>query len=594
MTLSLRGVITTKQSSYGGRFALLAMTFVFLFLLFFSTPVFAEEKFGQKFGMAMVGAPKYNTDSTHLDYANPDAPKGGTLKQSATGSFDTLNPYNIKGRAAAGLSPANNLTTDKLMIRVWDEPFSLYPMIAKSVDIPDDRSSITFNLNPAARFHDSTPITTDDVLFSFEILREHGRPNMRRIYKMATPTVIDKQSIRFDLNEERDRETVMIMAMMPVLSKAYWQDKEFDKTTLEAPLGSGPYKITSAEAGKNIIFERVKDYWAKDLLANKGHHNFDKIIYDYYRDDTVAFESFKKGDLHLRREWDAGNWNSLYKFDAINDGDVLKQEIKHGRPGKTRGFIFNTRRAPFDDIRVRQALNLFFDFDWMNKNLFYGQYERINSFYQGTDLARAVTPQETKNVRQKMREGNELLKQAGWIIKDGKRVHEKTDEAMSFEILISNPSDEKIALSLTRSLKKMGIDANVRILDSAAYRGRLNDYSFDMILHYWHSTLSPGTEQYLYWSCEAKDQPSRWNYAGICDPGIDKLAKAIPTARTRQELAENTARLDDLLWQGQYLIPLYRNPTDFVAYWKTLKRPETTPLYGIVTETWWMDDTPTP
>ncbi len=568
--------------------------FLTIVLLVFSSAVFAEEKFDQKFGMAMVGAPKYNTDSTHLDYANPDAPKGGTLKQSATGSFDTLNPYNIKGRAAAGLSPANNLTTDKLMIRVWDEPFSLYPMIAKSVDVPDDRSSITFNLNPSARFHDGTAITTDDVLFSFEILREHGRPNMRRIYSMATPTVKDKHIIRFDLNEERDRETVMIMAMMPVLSKAYWQDKEFDKTTLEAPLGSGPYKITSAEAGKNIIFERVKDYWAKDLLANKGHHNFDKIIYDYYRDDTVAFESFKKGDLHLRREWDAGNWNSLYKFEAIDDGNVLKQEIKHGRPGKTRGFIFNTRRAPFDDIRVRQALNLFFDFDWMNKNLFYGQYERINSFYQGTDLARTVTLQELKNSRQKMREGNGLLKQAGWIIKDGKRVNEKTGETMSFEILINNPSDEKIALSLTRSLKKMGIDANVRILDSAAYRGRLNDYSFDMILHYWHSTLSPGTEQYLYWSCEAKDQASQWNYAGICNPKIDRLAKAVPTARTRQELAENTARLDDLLWQGQYLIPLYRNPTDFVAYWKPLKRPETTPLYGIVTETWWMDDTSAP
>ena len=230
----------------------------------------------------------------------------------------------------------------------------------------------------------------------------------------------------------------------------------------------------------------------------------------------------------------------------------------------------------------------------MNKNLFYGQYERINSFYQGTDLARIVTPQTSKNLRQKMREGNELLKQAGWVIKEGKRVHEKTGNVMNFEILINSPSDEKIALSLTRSLKKMGIDANVRVLDSAAYRGRLKEYNYDMILHYWHSTLSPGTEQYLYWSCEAKDQPSQWNYAGICDPEIDRLAKAIPTARTRQELAENTARLDDLLWQGQYLIPLYRNPTDFVAYWKTLKRPETTPLYGIVTETWWMDDAPIP
>ena len=262
MTLSLRGVITTKQSIFLDRFAFLAMTFVFLFLLFSSAPAFANEKFG----MAMVGAPKYNVDNTHLDYANPNAPKGGTLKQSATGSFDTLNPYNIKGRAAAGV----NLVTDKLMIRVWDEPFTLYPMIAKSVDAPDDRSSITFNLNPKARFHDGTPITTDDVLFSFETLREFGRPNMRRIYKMATPTVTNKQTIRFDLNEERDRETVMIMAMMPVLSRAYWQGKDFDKTTLEAPLGSGPYEIPSAPGGKKILVnvhcECSEAYVSKSLL----------------------------------------------------------------------------------------------------------------------------------------------------------------------------------------------------------------------------------------------------------------------------------------------------------------------------------------
>ena len=536
------------------------------------------------FGLAMVGAPKYDETSTHLSYANPDAPKGGILKQAGSGSFDTLNPYSIKGKAPQGM----NLITDRLMSRVWDEPFTMYPMIAQSVKVPDDRSFITFHLNPEARFHDGTPITTDDILFSFETLKEFGRPNMRRIYKMATPQIIDKHSIRFDLNDERDRETVMIMAMMPVLSKAYWSGKEFDKTTLEAPLGSGPYKIISAEPGKRIEYARVKDYWAKDSLVNKGHHNFDKIIYDYYRDDTVAFESFKKGDLHVRREWDAGNWNAMYDFPALDKGDVIKKELEHGRPDKVRGFIFNTRRAPFNDIGVRKALNEFFDFDWMNKNLFYGQYKRIDSFFPNTDLARKIETPEPKTMRQKLRKGNKLLEDAGWIIKDGKRVHKDTNEVMSFEIILDNPSDEKIALSLTRSLKKMGIDANVRVLDSAAYRGRLQDYNFDMILYYWHSTLSPGTEQYLYWSCEAKDQPSRWNYAGICDPEIDDLAKSIPFAKSREELAQKTAKLDERLWEGQYLIPLYHNPTDFVAYWKPLQHPENNPLYGMVIETWWM------
>jgi ABC-type oligopeptide transport system substrate-binding subunit len=550
---------------------------LFLILLALSLPFSAQAT--EQFGIAMVGAPKYNAQSTHLDYVNPDAPKGGILKQSATGSFDTLNPYNIKGRAAQGL----NLTTDRLMARVWDEPFTLYPLIAKKIDVPEDRSEITFTLNPKARFHDGSPITTEDVLFTYKTLKEKGRPNQRRIYKMATPTVVDKHTIKFTLGEGHDRETAMIFGLMPVLSKAYWKDKEFDKTTLEAPLGSGPYKIQSAEAGKRIVYERVEDYWAQDLLPNKGHHNFDEIIYEYYRDDTVALESFKKGDLSIRREWDAGNWNAQYDFDAI------KEEIKHGRAEKVRGFIFNTRRSPFDDIKVRHALNNFFDFDWMNKNLFYGAYEQVNSFYPNTYLSYKKKEGDKLSLRERMREGNKLLKEAGWAVKDGKRVHEETGEVMVFDILLDNPSDEKIALALTRSLKKMGIEANVRVLDSAAYRARLNDYDFDMILHYWHSTLSPGTEQYLYWSCEAAETQAQWNYAGICDTQIDALAKSIPTAKTREELIQNTQKLDQKLQNAALMIPLYYNPVDYVAYREPLKRPETTPLYGMVIETWWMD-----
>ena len=555
-------------------------------LLFFTAPAWADEKFG----MAMVGKPKYNTESTHLDYANPDAPKGGVLKQAAIGSFDTLNPYSIKGRAAQGL----NLVTDRLMARVWDEPFTMYPLIAESINVPEDRSSVTFNLNPEAKFHDGSPITVDDVLFSFETLKKEGRPNQRRIYKLATATIIDKDSIQFKFGDGYDRETAMIFMLMPILSKQYWTGKTFDKTTLDPPLGSGPYKIAQAEPGKRIIFERIPDYWAKDLLTNKGHHNFDKIIYDYYRDDTVAFESFKTRDLNLRREWDAGSWNNAYDFPALKDGRAVKKEIKHGRPDRVRGFIFNTRRAPFDDIKVRQALNLLFDFDWMNKNLFYGQYKQINSYYPNTDLARIPDLQEKQDRRVRLRQANTLFKEAGWIIKDGKRTHEQTGDLMNFEILLDDPGNEKIALSLTRALKKMGIAANVRVLDSAAYRGRLTDYDFDMTLYYWHSTLSPGTEQYLYWSCEAADQPSRWNYAGICDPEIDALAQSIPTAKSRAELVQKTQALDEKLWKAQLMIPLYYNPKDFVSYWKPLKHPETTPLYGMVVETWWMDPSSAP
>lgn len=537
------------------------------------------------FGLAMVGAPKYTAEDTHLDYANPDAPKGGTLRQASIGTFDTLNPFTIKGKAADGL----NLVYDKLMARVWDEPFTMYPLIAERVDVPEDRSSITFHLNPKAVFHDGTPITADDVLFSYETLKEHGRPNQRRIYKLATPKILGERAIKFSFGEGYDRETAMIFTLMPVLSKAYWSEHEFNTTTLDPPLGSGPYKILSVDPGRKITYERVPDYWAKDLLVNKGHHNFDKIVFDYYRDSSVALEAFKSGELDLWREWDAGNWNNAYDFPDVHNGKVKKETLKHGRPDRVRGFIFNTRRAPFDDIRVRQALNLLFDFDWVNKNLFHGAYERIDSFYPNTDLAykedNAPAPLAG---RAAMRKADELLKQAGWIVQDGKRINDQTGKELTFDILVDDPSQEKIALALVNNLKRMGITPRVRTLDTAAFRDRLNAYDFDMILYYWNATLSPGTEQMLYWSCESAKAEGRWNFAGICDPSIDALAEKIPTAKSREELHSYTQALDKKLLEGQFMIPLYYNPKDYVAYRPPVTRPDTVPLYGMVVETWWM------
>ncbi len=554
---------------------------LFVTVLFFATNVSARES-SSPYALSMVGQSQYNKQSTHLSYANPDAPKGGTLKQAAIGTFDTLNPFSIKGNAAEGL----NLTTDRLMARVWDEPFTLVPLVAKKAYMPEDRSSITFTLNEKARFHDGSSITLDDVIFSFETLREYGRPNMRRLYQLATPEILGEREIIFRFGEGYDRETGMIFAMMPILSKTYWEDKEFDTTTIHPPLSSGPYKIAQVDIGKRITYERVADYWGKDLLPNVGHHNFDRITYDYYRDDTVAFESFKKGDLNLRREWDAGDWNNRYDFPALDKGEVIKEDIKHGRPDRVRGFIYNTRRAPFDDKKVRKALALILDFDWLNKNLFYNSYEQIDSFYPNTDLANPA-PKDNRDMRSKMREATNLLKEAGWIIKDGNRVHAETGETMHFEILLDDPGQEKLALSYTRGLSKLGIDANVRVMDTAAFRARLNEYDFDMTLYYWNSSLSPGTEQYLYWSCESANTSYRWNYAGICDPEIDTIAKAIPDAKTRAELISMTKKLDKMLQDGVYFVPLYYNPYDYVAYWNTLERPKTVPLYGVVIESWW-------
>jgi len=585
---------------------LTVFTFLILTCYLFSHNAFAD-------GLAMHGQPKYNSADTHLDYANPDAPKGGHLKTATIGTFDTLNPYSIKGKAAKGL----NLVYDRLMARVWDEPFTMYPLIAEKIHIPEDRSAITVFINPKARFHDGSAITAEDVIFSFETLKTDGRPNMRQIYKLVNEIKkIDEHTVTFSFGEGYDEETVMIIALMPVLSKTYWENRTFDKTTLEKPVLNGPYRIKDFDPGRKITYERTPDYWAKDLLTNVGHHNFDEITYEYYRDDTVAFEAFKTGDISLRREWDAGKWASAYDFPAASDKRVKLESLKHGRPERARALIFNTRRAPFDDIRVRKALNLLFDFEWVNQNIFHSQYKRSNSFFPNSQLTAPSKPSEAElkilepfkvklapevfgsipaqptntsaqERRANMRKANQLLQEAGWIIENGKRI--KNGEVFSFEIIIDAPENEKIALHFKRALQKMGIDVLIRTLDAAAYRSRLNEYDFDMTLYYWLSSLSPGTEQNLYWSCKAAEEPSRWNYPGICNEAIDSLAGSIATSKTREELVTRMHALDRLLMHGHYVIPLYYGGLDYVGYWNPIQRPDKTPLYGMVMETWWMN-----
>ncbi len=584
--------------------------FAFICLLSFSLAGTARAE-----GLAMHGQPKYAEGFTHLDYANPDAPKGGTLKQASVGTFDNLNPYAIKGKAADGL----NLVYDRLMQRVWDEPFTMYPLIAEKAEVAEDRSSVTFHINPAARFHDGSPITVEDVLFSFQTLRDHGRPNMRRIYKLVDEaSIVDEHKVYFHFGEGYDQETVMIVAMMPVLSKAWWSGKEFDSTLLDKPLLNGPYKIAEVDPGRRIVYERVPDYWAKDLPVNAGHYNFDRVVYDYYRDDTVAFEAFKSGDLDLRREWDAGKWATAYNFPAIENGAVKKEPLAHGRPERVRSLIFNMRRSPFDDRRVREALNYVLDFNWLNTNLFHGQYKRVNSYFPNSILAATGTPSEAElallepwkddlppeifgnayepataenqaKQRENLRKATALLKEAGWVIKDGKRVNEQTGEPFTFEILLDSPEDEKVALSFINGLKRLGITANARPLDSAAFRGRMNEYDFDMALYHWTNSLSPGTEQMLYWSCEAAKQPSRWNYPGICEPAIDALAQGIANAKDYDDLTAHAHALDRLLTWNYYTVPLYYAGADYVAYRNFIHHPAQTPLYGMVIETWWAE-----
>lgn len=541
------------------------------------------------YGLAMHGAPKYSAASPHLDYANPTAPKGGHITYSAIGSFDTVNPYTIKGKAAFGL----NLVTDRLMARTWDEPFTLYPLIAQSYAIAPDRSWISFTLNPKARFHDGSAITLDDIEFSFTTLRDHGRPNMQAVYKLVSKvTRTDKDTIRFDFAPGYDQETAMILALMPILSQSYWQDKNFDETTLTAPLGNGPYQIKTINPGRSITYSRAKNYWAADHLTRAGHNNFDEITYEYFRDENIAREAFKAGNITLRSEPSLSHWMNSYNVPAAQSDQLIKDVIPHQRPEKAEGLIFNTRRAPFDDIRVRQALGLLLDADWINQNLYFGQFKRINSYYPNAPLAwdasdQNAVNQNTQNLRQKRREAEKLFQDAGWTLERGTRV--KDGQPMRFEILLSSPKDEKIAIAYKNALRKAGIEINIRSLDTAAFRDRLNNYDFDMVFYFWLSSLSPGTEQMLYYSCEAGKQIARWNFPGICDAEIDALAASIPQATTRAQLVNAVKKLDHKLIQGHYMIPLFYSGADRYAYWQPVKRPEKTPLYGAVLETWWMD-----
>ena len=563
----------------------------------------------------MTGQPKMARNFTHLDYADPDAPQGGTLHLSATGTYDTLNPFSLKGKSAQGL----NLSYDRLMGRSWDEPFTLYPLIAERAVVPEDRSSITFYVNPKATFQNGSPITADDVIFSFNTLKEKGRPNMRQVYKLVSSvTKTGINGVMFKLGTGYDRETVMILAMMPVLSKAYWTDKEFDKTTLTAPVTSGPYKIATVDPGRRVVYERDRTYWGNDLPINKGLYNFDRISYDYYRDETVAFESFKSGNVDIRTEQDPGRWTMAYDFPAIKNGQTRKENIKHGRVERAWGFILNLRREPFNDLQVRKALSLMVDYAWINQNIFHGQYKPTTSFYPNSELAAVGMPSAAELAllepfrkdlpaevfsqawqppasgtpaanRVAQREADTLLKNAGWIIRDGKRVNQKTGKPLTFEVLLQTADDEKVALSFRRALAKLGITVTLRVLDTAAFRDRLNGFDYDMTLYFWQNTLSPGTEQMIYWGCEAAKQEGRFNFSGLCTPASDSLAKGIPSVHTRDELIARTRALDRVLTWSHIMIPLFYSGKDMLGAGNGFKHPPQTALYGNVMENWWFE-----
>jgi microcin C transport system substrate-binding protein len=573
--------------------------FLYLALLFSATPAVADPAMAPSAvaspAIAMHGTPKYPPHFTHFDYVNPNAPKGGTLRQAVVGTFDSLNPFILKGRPAMG----GNLVFESLMARGQDEPFTLYGLLAESVETPQDRSWVRFTLRPEARWADGTAVTADDILFSWDTLKTKGRPNHRAYYsRVERAEKLDDRTVRFTFTPTEsgapDRELPLIMGLMPILSKQDWQGRTFSDTSLTPPMGSGPYRVAAIDPGRSISYDRRADYWGRNLPVNRGLYNFDLIRFDYYRDDSVALEAFKAGQVDIRREYDPARWARSYDFPAVTDGLVRLESLPHGRTEPALSLIYNTRRPLFSDPVLRQALAYAFDFEWINKTLFHGLYRRNQSYFPNSDLSANFTLPQTDGTGLAGLRGNlvtatELLKKAGYSIQDGWLYPPQSNRPVAFEILLADPADEKVALEFSRSLARLGVAAKIRTVDSAQYQMRLSGFDFDMTIGRWFNSLSPGNEQLTYWGSDAADIKGSRNYPGIRSRAIDKLAGSIPEATTRDDLKARTRALDLALLQGWYTIPLYHLGVDYVASWTGFHHPATLPLYGTLLESWWQD-----
>lgn len=563
----------------------------------------------------MHGEPKYPAGFSHFDYVNAEAPKGGTVKMAVVANgFDSFNPFDIRGVAAAGIS---DYLYDTLLESSDDEPFSAYGLIAESLETPDDRSYVVFNLRQQARFQDGEPITAEDVKFSFETLTTRGHPFFRNYYADVSKVTIEgSHRVRFDFSGTSNRELPLILGQMPILPAHYWKDREFGENGLTPPVGSGPYRIGSFEAGRSITYQRVDDYWARDLGVRKGRFNFDRIIYDYYTDDTVALEGFKAGSFDFRLESSAKNWATAYTGEKFENGTIIKEAIEHHRPTGMQGFAFNTRREVFFDPLVREALAYGFDFEWTNKNLFFGQYTRTDSYFENSELASTglprgreleileafrgqlddnvfteeYTPPETdgqSGLRQNLKTALELLRKAGYEIRDGKMVHGKTGEPLAFEILLFQKSFERVVLPFKNNLARLGIDMAVRLVDSNQYIQRLREFDYDMITQVIGQSDSPGNEQREYWHSSTADAKGSRNYMGVSDPVVDELVSMVIQAPDREELVHRVRALDRVLLNGHYVIPHWHLTRDRIAYWNFLQRPAETPKNGVDLNNWW-------
>jgi peptide/nickel transport system substrate-binding protein len=565
--------------------------------------------------IAMHGMPAWGPGFTHPTYANPAAPKGGRITQGVLGTFDSLNPFIVQGLPAANI---RSYVIESLLARGYDEPFTLYALLARTVETDAARSWVTFEIDPAARFSDGTPVRPDDVIFSWQLLRDKGRPNYRTYYvKVTRAEPVGERGVHFDLSGADDRELPLILGLMPVLARHAVNTETFENTTFAPPLGSGPYAVTAVKPGDSVTFKRNPQYWGRDLPINRGLWNFDEIRFDYYRDGNTHFEAFKKGLYDVRLEQDPGRWQTAYDFPSARDGRVVKDEFPYGLPKGMQGLVMNTRRAAFADIRVREALLTLFDFEWLNRNYFFDLYKRTASYFDGCDLSAHGMPANAREHkllapypdavradimtgtwepprsdgsgrdRNMLRKALGLFAQAGYALKGTALTQVASGRPFGFEILANTREQERVALAYARNLKLAGIDARVRVVDATQFESRRIAFDFDMMEYRWEQSLSPGNEQYFYWGSAAADAQGSRNYMGVKSKAIDAMIAAMLAAQSREDFVAATRALDRILLSGFYVVPLYYPPAQWVARWTRVAHPERTSLFGFLPETWW-------
>ncbi|MBA2127806.1 ABC transporter substrate-binding protein [Hyphomicrobium methylovorum] len=578
-----------------------------------STAALAEPRHA----IALHGEPLFGEDFRAFPYVNPDAPKGGRLTLGVLGSFENLNPLIVQGVAAAGV---REFSVESLMARSLEEPFTLYGLLAKTIDVASDHKSVTFEIDPRARFSDNTPVTPADVITSFELLKAKGRPNHRTYFEKVTKAeVIDNGKVRFTFEDANDRELPLILGLMPVFAAHATSPEKFEASSMTPLVGSGPYTISRVDAGRSLTYTRNPDYWGRDLPVSRGRFNFDEVKFDYFRDASVMMEAFKSGALDLRLEEDPGRWADAYGIPAVRDGRIIKAEFPIGLPAGMTALVFNTRRPVFADPRVRRALMTLFDFEWTNRTLYNGLFKRTESYFERSELASTGRPADDYEkkilapypdaVRPEFLDGTyrfpvtdgsgqnranqkvafALLREAGMVMKNGRLVDGKTQQPLSFEILANSNAQEALLLSYARSLEPLGIRARVRVVDSAQYQQRLASYDYDMIQNSWPSSLSPGNEQLFRWSAKTADTKGSFNFAGVKNPAADAMIAAMLAAETQGDFVSSVRALDRVLLSGDYVVPLFFMPRQWVAYWARLGHPEKTPLFGYSVDTWWFE-----